>query len=332
MSGPHVSDEDFTERTGVIEVSRVVNAARCIWRETPLRDVGIDGQIEYVRQGRAAGRLVGVQVKSGRSYFLGEKLGYVPYRVPEKHAEYWSSFALPVILVLHDPDRDLTVWTDARAALRRGENPVLVPTSNALDAEGVLRAIGATGPLPADNSDLHAVLAAMVASQRRDPGFYLSYLDLFCQGMTDIAYSLYFNMDLVDEVAEANAAHIGWAGGLGIGFPEFEWIDRYIAFLVAHDLARVDYDAWHQAAVERQMTASFIAPLTATGRALVALIVELETQLLGEPQDSGRAIEERPVRIIPLRMAERAARIQALKEALPDVPSDGSPERSGPAA
>lgn len=59
-----------TERAGVNAVASMVNDARCIWRETPLRDVGIDGQVEYVTpSGAATGRLVLLQVKSGATYF-----------------------------------------------------------------------------------------------------------------------------------------------------------------------------------------------------------------------------------------------------------------------
>jgi hypothetical protein len=45
---PGVPSTSFTERAGVNAVASIVNDARCIWRETPLRDVGIDGQVEYV--------------------------------------------------------------------------------------------------------------------------------------------------------------------------------------------------------------------------------------------------------------------------------------------
>ena len=42
---PKVDINYFTERQGVLEVEKIVNEMFCIWRETPSKDVGIDGQI-----------------------------------------------------------------------------------------------------------------------------------------------------------------------------------------------------------------------------------------------------------------------------------------------
>ena len=146
-------------------------------------------------------------------------------------------------------------------------------------------------------------------------------MDLLAQGMTDIAFSVYFNMDLVMEIAQANAELSDWEYGIGIGGEEFRFIDTYVEFLVAHDLARVDYDSWHQAAVEREMVGSFIAPLTVKGRTLVELISRTDRELLGEPSMSGWPIEERPVQILPLRMVERARRLRDLQAAITRKPS-----------
>jgi hypothetical protein len=304
MSRPQVTETDFTERAGIIKVDTTVWRARCIWRETPLRDVGIDGQIEYVTPGgEATGRLVGVQVKSGSSHFAGG----LQYRVPAKHAAYWETFALPVILVLHHPDKDLTVWADARAALRRGENPVQLSLANVFDAGGVIAALETTGPLPAGRQEPDALLAEMVARQHAG----MSFLDLFAHGMTDIAYSLYFNMDLVSMLLE----HRAWERDApwGVGHETFEFLDSYVGFLVAHDLVRLDFDAWNQAAIERQMTGSFIAPLTAHGRQLVSRIAVLNRELVEQP---GPVIRERSVQLVVPDMGERVAATDAFSQAL----------------
>ena len=65
---PKLPDEAFVEREGLIAVEAAVNAARCIWRETLQRDVGIDGQIEYRdADGYIMGRIISVQAMSGSS-------------------------------------------------------------------------------------------------------------------------------------------------------------------------------------------------------------------------------------------------------------------------
>ena len=118
MAGPRVPDNAFTERAGVIAVDLAAVEARCVWRETSTRDVGIDGQIEHVSsEGVATGRIVAVQVKSGESYFADATATHVPYSPSEAHRVYWESHPIPVILALHHPGENKTFWMDARAQL-----------------------------------------------------------------------------------------------------------------------------------------------------------------------------------------------------------------------
>jgi len=86
---PKLTDQDFVEREGVNRVAVIVNRARCIWRETFQRDIGIDGHVEYVTpDGLAPGRLVAVQVKSGASRFAHATDHDVPFSPEEKHRRY----------------------------------------------------------------------------------------------------------------------------------------------------------------------------------------------------------------------------------------------------
>lgn len=308
---PRLGDNDFTGREGVIKVSKVVNDARCLWRETPLHDVGIDGQIEYVTpEGEATGRLIGVQIKTGASYFRGADAGSIGYRVPARHADYWESFALPVVLVFHEPKDDLTIWTDARGALRRGENPVKVDPAQVFDQGGLHRALSIEGPLPEAKRDAESTLREMTRAQFVDQGISLSFLDLFSHGLTDLARALYFSMDLFLQVGQTNAFLEGQEAGPGIGGLTYEFIDRYVAFLVARNIARVDYDAWRQMDLELQMTGKFIAPLTSDGRALTDTLSALNAALPTERR--GPVTEERLVQFMPLRMEPRAVALRAI--------------------
>jgi len=128
MRFPQVSANTFTERAGVIEVSKIINDARCLWRETTMHDVGIDGQIEYVDTGGSAtGRLILVQIKAGKSYFDRRQDEAIIYTPAEKHLQYWARAPAPVILILHDSDRGLTIWTDARRQIRSGATRIIIP-------------------------------------------------------------------------------------------------------------------------------------------------------------------------------------------------------------
>jgi Domain of unknown function (DUF4365) len=108
-----------TERQGVTEVERIVlKEMSWIFREQVVSDFGIDAQIEVVDHGRhPTGQLIAVQIKTGSSYFriVGDT---IPIYVDDDHLKYWDQHALPVILVLHDPDTMQTVWqwADLRSA------------------------------------------------------------------------------------------------------------------------------------------------------------------------------------------------------------------------
>jgi hypothetical protein len=115
---------DPTERIGVNAVERIVTKEfKWIWRGQDVADFGIDGQIEVVDgNGQPTGQLLAVQVKSGASYF---RRGHeaVGFYVSDAHLKYWDQHTLPVILVLHNPEDEQTIWQWAslRAARPSGE-------------------------------------------------------------------------------------------------------------------------------------------------------------------------------------------------------------------
>src|SRR5437867_1653418 len=103
---------DATARAGVYAVGKLIEKELgWIFRDQPPSDYGIDAQIETVEPGgQLKGRLLGAQIKSGRSYFDEvHGSGYV-YRGEKKHLHYWLEHVLPVIVVLHDPDNDVCYW------------------------------------------------------------------------------------------------------------------------------------------------------------------------------------------------------------------------------
>jgi hypothetical protein len=182
-------------------------------------------------------------VKSGASHFKDANPEYVPYSPATRHRNYWREFPLPVILVLHNPGTKRACWADARAQLRaRDEGPVRVPTGQAFDAEGVVAALQADGPLPRTPLPPRALVDLMLRETEPLSRCALSFFDLFVQGLTDAAsWSVYFSMDLYGEVAHAKQELLELDhGGLAIADESYAFIDRYVAFLVAYDLARVD--------------------------------------------------------------------------------------------
>lgn len=217
----------------MIAVQAAVNDARCLWRELERHDVGVDGHIEYATpDGLVTGRLIGVQIKSGSSYFGNTTGDAVSFYPEEKHRRYWADYPLPVILILHDPSTGESIWIDARQELRTTD-AILVPRANLFDASGVLEALQSAGPLPVGSFEPTSTAGRMAAPTGPQG---LCYLYLFAQGMTDVANSLYFGVDVVDEVLDYLSAKGGW-DSYSVATDEYAFIDQYVEFLVRADLS-----------------------------------------------------------------------------------------------
>jgi Domain of unknown function (DUF4365) len=139
---PQVRSTVQTERVGIAAVQKAVAEAGGFFRELPLPDEGIDAQIEWADdEGRPNGRLVAVQVKSGSSYFNSATEDGWRYSLKKSNLEYWGKYALPVILVLYDPDSDRAYWQVVRAEnLSRtvaGGVTIFMPKEQVLDASAL---------------------------------------------------------------------------------------------------------------------------------------------------------------------------------------------------
>ena len=158
----------------------------------------------------------------------------------------------------------------------------------------------------------------MIAGRTDDKDFDLTFFDLFFQGLTDIAHSLYFGMDLPHEIQDVKAAMPGGSGLIGIGHAAFEFLDTYVSYLIARDLARVDFDAWRRMAERFGMVGTFHCALTARGEALVAYVNQLDARIGG---NGGYYVvaQERGVMMDTTGIEQRVARIEDFKAALAET-------------
>jgi hypothetical protein len=91
---------------------RYAVAARLGWifREQPNQDKGVDAQVEEVAEGRATGRLIGLQIKSGISWFKRKTRSGFIYSGGLEHLTYWQGHSLPILIVLFDPISAEAYW------------------------------------------------------------------------------------------------------------------------------------------------------------------------------------------------------------------------------
>jgi tetratricopeptide (TPR) repeat protein len=151
-----------------------------MFREQPEGDVGIDGHLEIIGpEGQATGRIVGVQVKGGPSFFSHPGVdGWTVY-IPKATVRYWRQYAVPVIIVI----ADLEVLTAYWARVDRGDFEetqesfkVVVPKSQTFDNSAVvpIAALAANAPASlAATLDLPEALAekrrSIRAAYSQDP-------------------------------------------------------------------------------------------------------------------------------------------------------------------
>lgn len=313
-----------TERKGIASVQARVAELEQIWRETSTGDFGIDGHIEFIdEKSEPTGLMVGVQVKSGQSYFAGETEGTVSYAANEKHQRYWEQYPVPVILVLYHPERKETFWVDARQEFRTGKvagGKIVIPKQNNFMTSTVGDIFKNAGLTQMEYiREIPALLEHMLATRTRNAGFDMSFFDLFCLGMTNICRSLYFGMDLAMRIAEYKLAAADSEFGIGLGHSEYDFIEDYIRFLVSQNLVHANYSDMLIDLEHREMVPTFIAPLSRRGSALKDLISKSEDDLVKANvllPSRYRAAQEAFVEVAEMSLLSRFGRVAEVALAL----------------
>jgi len=108
------------QKIGEAQVTKLVELMGHSWREAGRESTGLDGYIEIVRGGLLSGQIIGVQIKSGRSFLTTyKKARDISRRLPihrrkiklrTAHLTYFKECRFPVIVVLHDPNSDNVFW------------------------------------------------------------------------------------------------------------------------------------------------------------------------------------------------------------------------------
>lgn len=133
----------LTERKGVNAVEEIfLNDFGWLFRDQPVLDFGIDAHVEVTEDGTPTGQLVGLQIKSGTSYFKYEREDAYTFHGEQRHLTYWTNHSLPIFLILHNPETQQTLWQRIESRLIRegkdGRWSIDVPKRNALSSEAAI--------------------------------------------------------------------------------------------------------------------------------------------------------------------------------------------------
>ncbi|MFJ9130929.1 DUF4365 domain-containing protein [Streptomyces sp. NPDC102340] len=90
----------------------VVTELGWLFRQQETADFGIDAQLEIVdsETSKATGRLIGVQIKSGLSYFGRPADAGWWFGCSAEHTSYWIGHSLPVVVMLYHPIEKIVYW------------------------------------------------------------------------------------------------------------------------------------------------------------------------------------------------------------------------------
>ncbi len=134
-----MTSTDQTDRTGIFAVASMFTELNWAFREQPTSDFGIDAHVEKLgSDGKGVGKLIALQIKSGKSYFKKRGDGYVFYG-EERHREYWTNHSLPVFIILYNPETKQALWQRVEhhliEDLSNGRWAIPIPADQILDKE-----------------------------------------------------------------------------------------------------------------------------------------------------------------------------------------------------
>src|ERR1700748_137604 len=91
------------ERIGIYSVAKMFEEVNWRFRDQPVNDFGIDAFAELTDLWKSpTGQLIGLQIKSGASYFKEATEDHFVYRGSPKHRDYWLNYAIGVVVILYD--------------------------------------------------------------------------------------------------------------------------------------------------------------------------------------------------------------------------------------
>ncbi len=192
----------WTASKGIGLTAQAFEALDFLFRSQPEHDMGIDAHAEVVENGRASGRLLGLQIKAGESYLSETQDDSYVFRPSSDHVSYWIQHALPVLICLCDLETKRVYWQitnqetaistrkgfkikvpkgqkvdiDSQAALRDILTPIvstqrytLVKTEDVSHAGAKRYAfrVVLNGPAPATKADIAAIVRQVTREGKR---------------------------------------------------------------------------------------------------------------------------------------------------------------------
>src|ERR1700730_1682924 len=248
-----------TDRLGLHKLGEFFAGVGWLFREQPTDDYGIDAQVEITDGHDALGALIGIQIKSGYSYFREQTDDTIVFRSNDRHIEYWLKHALPVIIVLYDDVADALYWgVISEVTIKRTGKAwrVDVPKENILSGESLGKLQALTQPPPyVQRLNRLRLDRAWIDLVAQDEVVYVEFEDWVNKSLP--RFEVKIGCDSRDDIATQNWPMMY---GPGLSFKEL------LARLLPWADFEMDEDAYYDFMNEKWMTECYCGHDSETGK------------------------------------------------------------------
>lgn len=261
MSLPKYPMTSQTERIGVLHIAAIFTEMGFIFRETSNSDTGIDGYIEEVnRHKEATGRILAVQIKSGQSYLHDQGDHFIFY-ADESHIKYWKLYPIPVLLCIHNPETGHSYFQSIKCHSQEFSNKICIPKRHILSIDNLEEVLACIAGVCAEYHTTQELYDLMKETKITIADSYVSYLDLFVGGLTNLCSDLFCDASLLSKLIDIRVKQPMF----NLGRSEYEFLWNFIKFITKENLAVVNFDACLFDWEERMIVPRILVSLTYRG-------------------------------------------------------------------
>jgi hypothetical protein len=263
------------EDRGLIEVHKACIAMQAIWRPTPCHDLGVDGQIEFLEIADnviSTGKIIAIQVKSGPSYFKNQTKTHVKYYPSKKHRRYWQALNLPIVLVLHNPDTNQTIYTEVKAQLDSDET-VLVPLKNKFDQSSRTNILSLCDHI---DDPLKILRKLKLATLITELGKQISGIEFLLACLNPAHEYFELRMARISTMLELSTEE----GGICIGSDTYDFIHRCSLICLGARISESFAETYDHQWYDLHQVPDFIVPLTPFGTRVAGCLIENANELV----------------------------------------------------
>lgn len=146
-----MNEKPRIDQSGVHSVGQFFSDSGWLFREQSSNDFGIDAQVEIVEKDVSTGKLIAMQIKSGKSYFCEYSETSFVFRSDDRHINYWLNHSLPVIVVLYNPENKILYWENvAENTIKKTKSSwkIEIPKTKVLNSDSLVDLCSLTQPSP----------------------------------------------------------------------------------------------------------------------------------------------------------------------------------------